>query len=539
MSLCSPPKIEKTFLTWGINMHFQVNYGSNGFENFIPINRYEYLSITVSHIYLCEREIVKESASAKLISAVYIPKFDFIIGISSTTNRFIVFRKIDLNNSYETNIYSGQIGIFHMLFSSKSGMLITVGQDIRVWHFDCLHPNVRLLSNSSDIIITLQSVINTSPDSSILNPPCFDYEREQLIIPSERGFKRESLEGKFIEFASRIPSNYITPIDYVTSNNSIVTYDQVEGICNWLSDATLISRHQFNEESIISIRSINSEFIIFLDTKLNVYLADIKTNHSFHIITLYEKPKRMIIYQSFGYKLAFCFRTQLIVYNLIVPWHLWSSMIFKPLKIERCPLKQSAARIVVQRKTDLISLISPRTSEIITSASLLSPSCIRFVFYDRHEFCGIFSDQLLLVQKNGYVSLFGVGTIPCNLISEIDLNAVSIFGFVYKNTFCYCVGTRSGDILICNSNDLEIEKRIVILKMPLISVFYDEKYQTVLMVYESFLIRYDIVHSIVKEKICVNGGIVNGYKNEFLVIGYKNGFMNFVSVKEEDRKSVV
>ncbi|OHT16428.1 hypothetical protein TRFO_02684 [Tritrichomonas foetus] len=610
MNSPSPPSIEAPFITWGLHMYFQIDYGNNLCFNFLPLNNYEYLSITFNHIARLEKTIVEESAPYQISAATYIKYLDLIVGILSTNGEFIVFRRNDLNHPFHTKIRTGQIGVFHVLFSEQSKSIITVGQDIRVWNFEYLHPEVKFLSNESEIIITLRTVIETSPDSSMLNAPSFDYRREQFILPSDRGFRKITLDGKFIEYASKLPASYRTAVEYVPSDNSIVTADPVEGICHWLVGGQLSSRFHFTQDSISSIRCVNSEFFIYLDVKLNLYVFDILTSNVFHMMTLPEKPIAMILYEALGAKLAFCFRTKLVVYSIVLPWNLWANSIPKPIKIKKCVQAYSASRIIVQNGTGLISLVSPRTKETLTSASLIALHPIASFFYDRHcsstnnnksnseidlsssnefknstheissilvgednntltlsnidltnislsefkmnhnincsdfiknSFCSddidssnlIKSDQLFILLKNGIVVLFGTGTIPCKKLAEVDLNAQTIFNLTFRDKFYYGVGTMSGDLLLCDEKTLEVEKRIVIFKIPLVGAFFDPVYGTVLMLYESFIVRYDLESSLVIDKVFIPAGNIMEMSHNFLVIGYENGSMNFISIKKD------
>lgn len=533
MNFPHPPMIHKPFCTWGMHTDFRIDFKRNKCTNFVLINNCEYLLLTLTQTLLCEKGSIKETSPIKLLAAVYIPSYDFLVGVSSTNNDFVVFRRSDIENPYFTNIHIGQLGVFHMLFSSRTNTIITVGQDIRTWRFSCLHPEVRLLSPQSEILIDFNSVIPISADSSMMNSPCFDYQLEEFILPSSRGYKRISIDGQFSEYATKLSSTDRTTIAYYPPNNSIATSDIIDGTCLWLSGANLILREHFTENPLISLRFVNEEFLLVLDIQLDFYLINLYTEEIFYVMELNEKPKSISFYASYGYKLAIVFDSSFVVYNVVVPWHLWQKNIIQPNTIKMHHLPYSPSRIAIQRDIGVISLVSPKTKTTLTTASFQIHRRISKFFYDRHIENDKLIDRILVLLKNGYVAFFQTKSIKCELIKEIDLGAVSIFGFFINDAHYYGVGTMIGDLVFYKSINLEVEKRFTILRQSLVGAFYDKSYDTMIMIYDSVLVRYDYKKMQILQKIQVQGGDIVEVDNNFIVMGYPNGLMNFIEIRKD------
>lgn len=490
---------------------------------------------------MLERNQIKVQADIRISAAAFIPQYDILVCISSTGGEFIFIRPTDIAHPISTDIRTKQIGTFHIIFSQRSHILITAGNDIRIWNFECKIPHKSMISIKPEFKITLRKKLSDSFEIDFINPPCFDYEWERLYLPKESGFVSYDLDGKPIRSVSKLPTSARTSCAYNLEKHLFVTADPIEGVCEWSSHGSLARRHTIGNTSVLAVRFVTNEFILYLDTKLNIYLLDLYTSRLFHCVQLRESPMSIVFHNYPCPSILVSIGTRIEAYNIIIPWELWIINMIKPKCIRWCPRFNHAARVLVQTENSYIQLISPKTQKTITNASTSSALKLKTAYYDRgysvSNKLAIANptprDQLFLVQMDGVVEIFGTGKTPCEPILQVELNSASVFQVQYLGELSYCIVTQTGEVIICDYNSFKNIKRFIVASAPVICSHYDTNFGTIIIMFKEELLRFDINNGVIMQRIPFIGGTISECKDDVLLVGYPNGKLSIIYIGEE------
>lgn len=515
------PDVDDPTVRWGVHEDFRMSLPSSLALNFVPLRRGEYLLVALTHICRCERTIVKEEAKIRLTAGVYIPEHDMIIGVSGVTGSFVVMRRTDLAHPVSDDIRTKQVAVFHVLYSPKSSVLITIGQDLRIWNFVCEITDARLMTFEGRIEITQRVRIDLAADMSMINPPAFSYRNEMLYIAGSDGFEKVDLDGRHRGRVTHFQASQRTASAYLDKTESLVTADPVDGVCEWNWSGMLVSNHRVTNVSIVAVRFINPEFVFFMDANLNLNILDLMTSRVYAVMRIPEKPVAFVYFENPCPSLAICFGRILIVYKVVTPWKLWMRNVLKPAFLARCNKENSAARIVIQSVSSFLLLVSPRDAGVISSASPPTAKAIRSFFYDRKKG----TDRLFVIQESGTTVLFSTDRDPCPVITTLPVQASAIFEVLFENSKHYCVATTYGELIVCDYDNFECKKRILVHPERVFDAVYDGKFHTVLVFFERKVTRFDINKGSLLETCPLEkGSMIKGHSN-IVVVCYKNGLM--------------
>ena len=522
-------EVQDPLVRWGVHEDFRLRLPSSLTLNFVPLRKYEYLLIALTHVCRCERSIVKEEAKVRLTTAVFIPEHDFVVGVSGVNGAFVVMRRTDLSHPLSDDIRTKQVAVFHILYSKKSSVLITIGQDLRIWNFVCEVKDRRMIKFEGKIEITQRARIDLSADMSMINAPCFNYKSEVLYIAGSDGFEQIDLDGKRRGKVTHFQASERTASAYLEKTESLVTADPVDGVCEWNWSGMLVSNHRVTNVSIVAVRFINSEFVFFLDANLNLNILDLMTSRVYAVMRVPEKPVAFVYFENPYPALAICFGRDLIVYKVVTPWKLWMRNVMKTAMLKRCVKKNQAARMVIQSVSSFLLLVSPREAAAIASASPPTGKSIRSFLYDRDSD----KDRLFVIQEGGTTVLFATGQDPCPVVTTLPVQAAGVMVVDYEDTTQYCIATTSGELIICDYNTLESKKRMLVHPDRIFYAAYESEYKTVVVFFEHKVMRFDINKGALMESLTLNKGtLVQAHLNTVYVC-YDDGLMVPVVCKEK------
>ncbi|OHT09369.1 hypothetical protein TRFO_21771 [Tritrichomonas foetus] len=593
----SPPSLWSPIVKWGVHHLYDICTGNSIVSSCFPVGMSEFVAITSTSIIRIDHNSrqITEIAKNSYCAAVYLPKYDVIAAISSTTGHFVFIRPQDLNRPIVTTFQSKNFPFYHMIYSPKSDVLITAGSDIRIWNMVCDLPSRNVISVKPNTKVTLRSVIELYNEIELINPPCFDYVNEYIMVPRYSGFVAYDLDGHMVKNMSKLQTSLQTTADYLPmlekesskseeknnntqskpsqfnlnnnlmnnfgtkkkneqknlnendknkkkaeeddfTGNIFVTYDPKDGVCEWTSQGTLKKRHVTGSSNLTAIRLINHSFFLYLDVKLNIYIGDMRTSRLFLCGTLPEKPLSLVLYKNGSFiGLIASINTQVYFYQVVVPWNFFALSVLKPASIRLYQRKNRAARIVVQTSNSDLYFISPKTQQPITSASSNEASKIINNFYDRGLLSNEPRDQLFLVLENGSVICCGTSQIPCEIITKIDIHASTVLLVTINKQLDYCVATQNGEIILCDYNTFQNKKRFIIQIGLVKSAQFDSMFETVLMFYQNEVIRFDLINEVILNRLpntpC---GCTTAIGPGIALIGYESGKIAMISIKQKE-----
>ncbi|OHT09234.1 hypothetical protein TRFO_21984 [Tritrichomonas foetus] len=523
MENIEPPSVHKSSIHWGIHHKHKISFGTSTVYSCFPINRSEFIAIMSTSLVRFEQTIIKETAKLNLSTAIYVPQNNIIIGVSATTSEFIFIRPYDLSHPIYTNVRTKQIPTFHIIYSSQSSILITAGKNIKIWDLKCVLPSRNIISIPPVIEINLRTEINDVHELDLLNDPIFDYKNEYLIIPRSTGFNAYNKDGQFVKQMTKLPTPPRTAATYRTENTCFITVDQLEGVCEWSTNGSLVQRSTIGNTSVISCKLLNDSFLLYLDSKNCLYLYDIRSLRLFLCKQLSEKPISMHVFLDPNPGIAVCIESTIDIYNIVIPWELWTPTMMKPKAISWCPRRDRAARVLVHTYNEYVYFISPKTALPVTSASPSTPIQMIAAYYDRGLSAKEQRDQLFMVLCDGKLVISTTSSNPCEEITTIDARAASVFDCFLENELYYCVVTISGEIIIHDYNTFEPVKRFAVATGNVFFARYEKQQGTILLFYDQEIIRYDIKSSKTVSRYQLVNGSIYDYKDQLTLVGYKNG----------------
>lgn len=536
MQNIDPPSVFQNNLHWGVHHQIKIPFKKPTVYSCFPINKSEIIAITSNSIIRLEKSTIKESAPLSLSTAIFIEQQNVIVGVSSTTSEFFFIRPYDLAHHISTNVRTKQVPTFHILYSPKSSLLITAGKNIKVWNLKCIMPSHNVISVPPIIEITLRNVFDSSFEVDLLNPPLFDFQRELLVLPESTGFNAYDMDCKFVKQMTKLSASPRTAAAISKDSSNIITFDpKTGGAYEWNINGTLLRNQTIGNSAIVSCRYLNEFFVIFLDSKNNIYLYDTQTLRLFLCDQLSEKPSSIFLYYtstSFFPTFSICYDNSIDFYEVVMPWKLWMSTVPKPHMIKICRKRKKAARLLIHTDNEYVYFISPKTQKTLTSSTTSSPAKISDIHYDRGMESSENRDQLFMAVYDTNLTISSTSTVPCTEITAIDMKIASVFECDMDKIHYYGVATSNGELVIHDYNTFEPVKRYIVAVAKVLSAKYDSKYGTVLFFYEHEIIRFDIttgnVHSHIDLNTNQEAGTIFDFKDELALVGYKSGKISII-----------
>ncbi|OHT05933.1 hypothetical protein TRFO_26143 [Tritrichomonas foetus] len=533
-------------LKFGLQAKYQINTGVASANTYFPLNGHEFLATTRGGMYKCENEIIKKVYNIKCSTAVLVKEYNLIVTVSAIGGELSVMMTDDIETPLISRFKTDQIGIFHILYSHKSKVLITVGSGIYVWKLNVKMP-VRITSiHKPEVSITLHSKHSLNYDTSILNPPSFDYESELLYLPTKNGFAGFDIDGKEKKLFTKVESTAQTASSLCFENKKFLTARHADGFHLWTKNGTLLKKIPGGVSSILAIRFINRHFALFMDSNLYIFIIDIKTSKFFHCITLPSKPNSLTIIHKECPYLAICHGSQITMLEIVLPWTVWKGMTTQPYFIQRCPKINEAARVLIYCKSSIFSFLSPKDARNLTSAVDTQPSAPLSHFYDRGLFIEHSFDQtntfvettrvsqisenkrdlLFITTVGSNTSIFSTGDNPCKVFKTLEIQISSIVICKIDESFMYCFSNNQGELIFYNYSDLAFQKRILITKNWIKKIHYHHQSNSIIVVFENEVHLFDLLSFKDIQKITIKDGSNSHLIGNLLLFGCKTGFLD-------------
>ena len=528
-----------------------------------PINSRDFLATTVKGFYrFCDREI-KEFYNFKCSTSVLIPEIEAVVGLEMNTNNFIGFQLYSMEKGQL--ILKGcdakHIGVFHMIYSPKSHVILTVGNGVKSWNLTSTRWNNRTTALAPKLDISLRSSFVPNYQTSILNPPVFDYDTECILLPTENGLKPFDIDGNMHNCVSRYPTVSIdtnmktvpAPVRSIVysmykKNNekgkkTYLTSDSENGLCVW-SNQKLKKRISTTGNIILMMHCIDQENVIYMDSRGTLYLLNTKTERSFPCYVLSKLPNMIFVSKNAGgIKITCTMDMSIQMLHIENPWEAWALNVKQAHAILRCPKLNDAARILVITDNSFVKIYSPLDGGQLTAATPKSTSQPLTALYDRGILVddvnekeyqmtaeGGLRDQLFSALENGYLVSFNTGVQPAEEVFSVDLRARFICRVKYDDLWEYAICGKDSDFFIYDYNTLKSKKRCSVRKEPILAFYYHQKSGLVVILYQCCIDLYDLQRSTVIATLQINCTNVSALHGDDLFIGYKTGHLGKVKI---------
>ena len=506
-----------------------------------PINKAQVVAITLREVIIFEREEIVSRARYSFTCACYIPEETLIVGHTYRGCEFVAMQTNNLDNPILESQPSGHSGVYHMIYSPKSKVIITIGSGIKVWDIECVDIGNRMVSAEAKVLITPRVSFAEKYETPILQNPVFDYDKELLFLPTLGGIMSFSIDGNPLEYVTRVPANTMTIFSYCPSNKKCITFTPDTGFCVWRKECKLEKKLNTVGSTLLAISFIDSENVIYLNTKGSLFIVNIKSGRQFHCFDTLTRPSRYFLIELYNQPcVAVATSNVLKMLNVTVPWKVWKMNILKPKYINRHSKLDCAARIVVFTDNSFIKMFNPKTRSLINAATpgeIISPLSF---YYDRGMFTeyifdqkeGVFTekyietgprDSLLVAYDNGILVNYDCTISPCSETWEGKLNAAFLEKIKYQDAWCYAVGRGDGGISFLNYDTFELIKTISICKDKITGMLYHYPSNCLLILVYNSMKLIDLESEIIIDDFKIKHTDVFGLRGDIVYMGYRNG----------------
>lgn len=432
-------------LSFGLQKKSSLIFGTGKIGSIYPINAYEKIVTTNKEFVKIEDTTIKKSFNCQFSTSLYIEEANLIVAVSAQKSELYVFTLNDVSNPIITNFSTNQLGIFHMIYSKRSSVLLTFGFGVKIWNLNITMPdrrrstlkpivNISLrYSFSGDDSISIKSPEVSNYEASILIPPSFDYSEEIVFLPSSKGILGYDMNGKQKTVMYRLPSSNKTAYCYLEEKKEMLIYDNANGLILCTTSGLVQSRPLVGNTTLIWMDFLDTENALLMDAKGVFYILDLKTGRSFHcysvlnstssastitqnhdkkpidptlsmmavlgqsnsmsglceinggcggLSTAKRMPSRVFLLRN-SKEVCMCFGPRLETFKIDIPWTLWAVNISKTNSLKRIEKPGEAARVLAFTSNSFVKIFSPKDGKILTDATPKSLSSPSDFFYDR------------------------------------------------------------------------------------------------------------------------------------------------------------
>ena len=527
-------------IEFGVHEELSVNTGSSQTNNLIPINRLEYVITSKSGIFVCEDARIKKTIPIRLRAAVSIEEYNLIAGISEVGSELLIFYTGNIDRPILAGYKTGLVAVFHLLYSPVSHSLIASGSGVCVWQLKVDRPRNVIEIDSSMVRVIPRSNICRDFETSLLNPPSFDYQSEMLYVPTKQGFVGYDLDGNEVQMLSKRPTTPLTACAIAPVTKKLLTSDP-DGFCVWKRGPILEKRIQGVASAVILVRFVDKSFAIFMDVNFFLYIMDIRVGKFWHVLTLPRKPTGMFVK---GNELYVFQGPTVTRYRIVIPWDLWVSQTTEVLSIRRCPRLNEAARIVYLSQNKMVTMCSPKDGTVLTTASSARPANPCGFYYDRGLWTanGVYTelpdakrDLLFVPMGTSKMPVFTTGDNPCAEEMFVDLNVTAMLTCVLSGHPMFCFATPLGELQFYDYIKLTPMRRFMIARGKILHLYYHEKTNSVICVFETQVAMFSLSsQKVIGRIVPIDDGRVCGLKHDYLFLGYQNGSLEVLRIDEKE-----
>ncbi|EAY17704.1 hypothetical protein TVAG_170170 [Trichomonas vaginalis G3] len=514
--------MRKVDLNYGTAPIFEINIGSGGVNSVHTISENLYLSTSSDQISLFDSDTVQESVPTQTECSVYIRKQELLVAITKSDHSFIILTPSNLKMPFLEGIPTNQSFVNHIIYSSKSNIFLTIGQGVSIWRFSFDPTASKGNLQKAGFKITLQGHFLDDYNFTILNEPQFDYHNEFLILPSQSGIRFYKQDGSYSQFTTD-PISEVSPISFNQSISKLLAINE-DKITIYHKNQSIFRCFKLPNESIISAFYFSKTDVLFVTAKQDFFLMNLKTGKFWRCASARQPISRLLYYPGSFPRIIRITGSTIYCRQINIPWKFWVQNIGGFKQIQRNPKINSAARLTMLTDDNTITFISPKNKAVLTSLPPSNQTKIIQIFYDRgFSQKNTKRDDLMVITEDGKLSVYNTETVPISLKSDYEFNATYLTQFTSKGDPFYAISTTTGEILICNYEDLKISNRIQISPTPEPIKCVEFDGQHLIAITESELIAYNATTlSFVLKKKCNTDGLIK-MNNNILYIGRDNG----------------
>lgn len=496
---------------FGIFEQNRLVLGTQPIGSVFPLNQHELMATTLRNLYRFEGQEIKQMSDYQFSAACYIEEANLIIGHTCKGSEMTVLLLTDMEHPVVKSFPTQHAGVYHILYSSKSRAVITIGSGVKVFNFKYKFVDRHVSTTKPDVTITLRASFAEKFDTFILNPPVFDKENEWLFIPTPDGIRPFDLNGNPMPLASKLHVNSYISYAFWPDNRKFLTADCDNGVCLWNRNGSFVRNLSIAGGSVVSLHFIDKENVVYVTSRADIFIMNVKTSRTFHCYTATERPTRVYPIRMKGkFFIGLCTNHTFHFLRIHAPWMVWAKNVSKPRNIVRFPQINNAARVVVHTYNSFAKLFAPRNGKALTAATPSDAIAPISYYYDR----GIFFDYewdgnkyienytktlidedhdfLFMLYDDGQVVQYNARTAPCSILWKKQLDCNYMVLVMYQGNWAYALANIYGFVLILDYITLEEIKAFSVAKTKSYCCYYCKKTNCMVLQYYNGLTLFDL-----------------------------------------------
>ena len=525
-------------IEFGITEESHITTKSKTLGTVVPFRSREYLAIGQKGLIRFETNLVKESYPYELTALYYDEERQIYIGVTAHTPEFIILFESNLNLHIMTGIKLEDYCVFNIIFSKKSSTIITAGSHLKTWRFIYTPSTCRVVFELPTVIIEPLDTVFSNINWGLLNPPMFDYEKEELLINDYKGnIISYDLKGR----KNCVAVNYgCTDVEscfaYNSDTRQLISNNILQGAVIWNRNGSNSDQTFLGSSLTKFIQFINSEFVILLDARNVLTIFDIITHDFFAVYQIDKEVNRIFFFPEPYPRLLICAKTDVIILRITLPWRYWYTTGSRTIMMKRINKLNEAARVFVELSNAQIRLLSPINSRILTGITLKTLSSPITFFYDRgiSSLPAIHRDQILIPLVNGQMQIFSTGENPCEETDCLEMKINCVCQCIYKERYAFCYGTATGDLIFYDYITMKQVGRIVAYPAAIMNVYYHEESDSLLIAIEDRVLRMDLGTGHVINFIRLKYSKLHLFYDGILFFAQESGKVRSVCIVPED-----
>ncbi|OHT15491.1 hypothetical protein TRFO_02798 [Tritrichomonas foetus] len=417
-------------LRWGIKEEFSEEIGNSILLCACPTSQNSVVCSSHHRTFVIKNSQIHFSLPIAFSAIFYIPSEDLVIASTVGIPCLQIFASANPAQFLLQEFMLHQPVVHQIYCSLDSNILVTIGAEIKVWDFKMIK------GSTVNFEIKLRSHFKGSPLCNGMNLVKVDDKRHRIFVPHLNGFILYSFNGEILENQpnfSGLLFNAVamlpTPRKYpgldlsyqyfIDIYKKLVAVDKYGNIKIWhRSGKPLFMIPSISSAPVFYIEFINSEFVITVNTNGDIFINDLKTSKGKVVFKIDRKPDWVNFFTYPEPIILVIVSRKLYVFRLNIFWKLFYRPIQKVQSISRICSPTFSSRIGLNTSDGCLFLISPKTQELIGSAS--TKKCPRPSNYSYERECN--ETHILLAMDDSSVHLYDYSTIQYSKKENYRMN---------------------------------------------------------------------------------------------------------------------
>ena len=532
-----------TFLKYGAEEECVLQVGTGRVNSVHHINKNQQIVSTSRSIVVLTNYMITQEIKIPTQCTVFIKEYNLIVGLISPRSTFFAYQfnmsksSVPITWSKEDQKYlysSGLNAVFHIIYSPKSSVIITFGSGINVWSFDIVFVGTSRNKEIGEVKMSKLYTFFEDTDFLILNKPTFDYEKELIYLQTKKGIELFDITGKRTSVAATLVLNQTCLFARNSDINKLLVVDTQEGITLWKSSGNFEKRFQINGSTVIDIEWIDKENIAIITVNNGVIILNILTGGMGVVCSLLNRPSRVFFFDDL---LFVGYNNEIQVFRFVIPWTTWALNVPETKTMKRYERIDEAGQIMILTENAFMKFFAPRNGELLNTAvpsgivvpksCFYSRGCYHFLHEGKFE---LFITQHQEIKDEMYVAL-SMNRIysylpeqkPCIENKKIHLEASFICDVYYKEEWYYAITLSYAEVFYVTRDTFEPIERFSISHGSVSGLYFNFYGESLIVIYEYSICIMDVKSGNILENIRCKDSDVNGFDNDLLLIGYKDG----------------